>query len=1042
MDTTGNAPLKEWEDFRKPGDRRLPPRAYAFSYGDERSALSFRRENSWRVKPLDGAWKFLFLASPEKAPEGFEKDGFDCSGWDDLPVPSSWQLHGYGRPHYTNVQYPFPVDPPHVPTENPTGLYRRKFHIPEEWKRCRIVMRFEGVDSYLKLWVNGIYAGMSKGSRLPAEFDVTGMVRTGVNTVAAMVCQWSDGSYMEDQDMWWLSGIFRDVLLLALPKAHIRDVQAATSFDAKYRDAVLDVVVRIADGSLKIADGAPRDGREMKLHLSLFSPSGERILSKVKGVNVGASQETEVKISAEVAKPLRWTAETPDLYTLVLALKDSSGELVEAVPVRIGFRCVEIKGGVFMVNGVPVKLKGVNRHEHHPDLGKALPLSAMVEDILLMKRHNVNAVRTSHYPDDPRWYDLCDQYGIYLIDECDLETHGFCYFENWKGNPTNDPGWEAACVDRMERMVHRDKNHPSVIMWSLGNESAFGCNHFKMAEAARRLDPTRPVHYEGDYLMETADVYSRMYPSIDELKKIAEGRENITVHHLKKDLLKENYAAKPFVLCEYAHAMGNGPGGLKEYWDLIYKYDRLMGGCIWEWIDHGIRQKTADGREFYAYGGDFGDEPNDGNFVCDGLIFPDRKPSPGLIEYKKVIEPVKAEALDIKSGKLKLTNMYDFLSLDHLTLDWKVEADGETIRSGSMAVPAIKAHSSGNLKVPYGEIIAVPGVSEYWLTLSFRLSAGTLWAQAGHEVAWAQFKLPVKTAAVPRVSVHRPLKTEAKADLLRVSGSGFSISFDRISGMMKEWCADGRSVITAGPRLHFWRPATDNDRNWGQGADHKWRQSGLHWMQHRTDGFDFKEEKDKVTVVVRCRIAPPILQKSFLCDYTYTIYGCGCVRLETHGVPVGEWPVLARIGLQMTIPKEFENVTWFGLGPGESYADTRQAGKLGLFNMTVDEMYTPYVFPQEYGNRSDVRFAKFADKSGAGLMVRGEPHINFSARWFSTENIEKARHTYDLVRTPFITLNLDHAQNGIGSASCGPGVLPQYELKPEEFRFAVALKPV
>ncbi|MHB9132123.1 MAG: beta-galactosidase, LacZ type [Armatimonadota bacterium] len=1024
--------MNDWENPALPHRNRLPARANTLPYPDAEAALTGNPGRSAWLLPLNGQWQFHYAASPAEAPEGFYADEYPTAEWDTLPVPSCWQMHGYGYPHYTNAPYPFPLDPPYVPTENPTGSYKRCFTLPAAWAGRRIVLHFDGVDSAFDVWVNGQQVGFSKGSRIPAEFDVTALVRAGANTLAVRVYQWSDGSYCEAQDMWWLSGIFRDVSLIALAPTHLYDVKVQTTFDASYGDAVLSVAAEIQHASSPLADNH-------QLEATLLDARRQPVSTQTATIT---AKDSSIQLSMPIAKPDKWTAETPYLYTLLLALKSARGETLEVVPVTVGFRQVEIKDAILLVNGAPVTFKGVNRHEHHPDYGRTVPYETMVQDILLMKRHNINAVRTSHYPDDPRWYDLCDRYGIYLIDECDLETHGFTYAPDWQGNPANDPAWEVACVDRMERMVQRDKNHPSIIIWSLGNEANVGCNHKVMADRARELDPTRPIHYEADQHLTFADIFSQMYPHIDNVKKIGEGKESIPYWD-QTPIEPELYAKVPYIMCEYAHAMGNGPGGLKEYWDTIYQYPRLQGGFIWEWVDHGIRQHTADGTEYFAYGGDFGDQPNDGNFVCDGLIFPDRIPSPGLIEYKKVIEPVQVEAVDLAAGEVALINRYDFRTLDDLRLSWSVSADGRVLESGTAPIPAIAAGQRGTVKIPYTQPAPQPG-TEYCLTLSFALAQDELWAAAGHEVAWAQFTLPV---AVPagRVLVANEmpaLSLEESGNLICVTGSDFSLTFDRVYAQLKSWQVNGQPLLAAGPRLNFWRAVTDNDRGWDNAKP--WRDARLDSLQHRTNSVEVCQLADQVVQIkASVRIAPPILPSCFLCDYTYTIYGSGDMLLEVHGVPQGNMPpTLPRIGLQMTLPKSLEQVAWFGRGPGESYADTKQAGRFGLWHAGVDDLYTPYIMPQENGNRTDVRWVALTNAHGAGLLAVGQPELNFSAHRFTTMDFERARHTYDLTPRDEITLNLDYRQNGIGTGSCGPGPWEHYLLKPEEFRFTLRLRPI
>jgi len=982
----------DWENPALPGRNRLAPRAFFTPYPDETSARTFDHTASPWFKLLNGNWKFHLAPTPTEAPVTFA----DTTGWADIPVPSCWQMHGYGHPHYTNVQFPFPVDPPRVPTENPTGTYVRDFSIGKDWDGMQIRLRFDGVDSAFHVWINGKEIGFSKGSRLPSEFDITKHVRAGNNQIAVRVVQWSDGSYMEDQDMWWLSGIFRDVCLIAMPATHIADIHVHAP----------------ADGKLKVNTTLAGKTDGCKVTTKLLDHTGRIVKPQ---------------------PPRLWSAEDPYLYTLLVTLKDAADNVLEVVPQRVGFRTVEIKGDRFLVNGVAIKLKGVNRHETHPDLGRVIPLEAMVKDLLLMKQHNINAIRTSHYPNDPRFYDLCDYYGFYLIDECDLETHGFCYFENWAGNPTADPAWETACVDRMERMVSRDRNHPCIVLWSLGNEAHFGCNHIAMATRARALDPSRPIHYEGDYDLKTADVFSQMYTHVNNVITIGHGTDEEIIKKLNAK--GTGYDGKPFVMCEYAHAMGNGPGGLLEYWDAIYNSDRLMGGFIWEWCDHGIRQHTADGREFFAYGGDFGDLPNDGNFVCDGLVFPDRQPSPGLTEYKKVIEPVKVEKV---GDQFRIINRYDFISLDHLHLSWTVTVAGQVVQAGAIKLSAIPARKSKLVAIPFDKPVA-PGC----LTLSFTLASDTAWAKCGHEVAWAQFELPVKVAALP-AQIVPPVAFNDAGNFIEVTGQNFQFKFDKVRAVIAGWKHAGVALLRTPPRLNLWRATTDNDRaGWGPSQYGKmWRDAKLDLLQHRTDGVIGEQlDANTVRITAKTRVAPPVTAMGFECEYIYTITGAGEIKIEVHGIPHGALPAaLPRLGLQFALPEAFDQVQWFGRGPGEAYRDTKQAQRFGLWKATVDELYTPYIYPQENGNRTDVSWVRFADIRGRGICCAGLP--NFSAHWFTTMDLENARHATDLVKRDFITVSLDHQHNGIGTASCGPGPWDWHLLKPEEFRFSVCMQPV
>jgi beta-galactosidase len=955
-----------WERFQ-PTSGALAPRAW---FASDAPALD-----------LSGDWKFRWSPRAD-APTDFTEPGFDDGGWAALPVPSHWQLHDYGAPAYTNVRYPFPVDPPRVPTDNPTGDYRVTFTVPSGWRGRRVVLRFDGVDSCARMWLNGTEIGITSGSRLPVEFDVTSALRwDGDQILAVRVHQWSSGSYLEDQDMWWLSGIFRRVTLTARPAGGIDDYFVHADYDHA-----------TGGGTLTVEADVPA-----------------RVTVPELGIDAAAGQVIDVP----AVEP--WSAELPRLYDGELATE------TERVPLRIGFRRVTIEDGLLTVNGHRILLRGVNRHEFHPDHGRAVPPETMLQDVLLMKRHNINAVRTSHYPPDPRFLDLCDAYGLYVIDECDLETHGFFPGpEAIPGNPADEPAWRDELVHRMRRMVERDKNHPSIVIWSLGNESGSGRNLGAMADWARTRDPSRPLHYERDPTFRDVDVYSLMYPTHALVELIGQRKEP----PLEDPELDARRRAMPFIMCEYGHAMGNGPGGLSEYMELFDAYPRCQGGFIWEWIDHGIRVRTPDG-EFFGYGGDFGEPLHDGNFVADGLLFPDRTPSPGLLEYKKVIEPVRISG---DADGLRIANRHDFAGLAHLRFTWSVEDAGDERAAGELTVPDIAPGESA--LVPLPKILPVvdeQAAGEAWLTVRAVLAEDTPWASAGHEVGWGQVRLDAvpAPAAAPRAPV-----TVTERDI-RIGPGTFSP-------------ADGRLVRLGGidvdgPRLDVWRAPVDNERGFSREPNEvAWRRLGLHRMQHRVDAVT--AGPDELTITTR--VAPAATNLGLRTDYRWTAHG-DALRLAVEVAPEGDWTLpLPRLGLRMALPGTYRHVEWFGLGPGEAYRDSRRAARVGRFRATVDDLQTPYVFPQENGNRADVRWAVLRDDTGAGLALAGEPFFDLTARRWTTEALDAARHPVDLVPEDRIWLNLDHAQHGLGSASCGPGVLPIHQLSVAPTTFAVTFRPV
>lgn len=994
---------------------RLSPRAHFISFSNVKDALTTYPDMATSKKLLNGKWDFFYAEHPTMIPKSFYQKGYDSSQWDKIQVPGVWQLQGYGRPHYSDLYYPFPVHPPHVPTKNPTGCYRRTFYIPTDWDGQNIHLRFEGVDSSFHVWVNGHEVGYSQGSRLTSEFDITPFISDGMNSIAVQVYQWCDGSYLEDQDMWWFNGIFRDVYLLAIPQQHIYDFYVTTDLDEQYDNASLDIRATI------------RNTGEQEERLSLSYQlldknecvaAGESLIQLVK-----ADSSISISVKQLVTSPRKWSAEDPNLYTLLLILKNSNGKTIEVIPYRVGFRTIEIKDGLLKINGTTILFKGVNRHDHDPDTGRTVSYETMKKDIIMMKQFNINAVRTAHYPNDPRFYELCDEYGLYVIDETDLETHGFELLGN-ENQLSDDPSWETAYVERVERMVERDKNHPCIIMWSLGNESGFGRNFEAMYKRCKEIDPTRIVHYEGDRETKATDIYSTMYSSVDRIL----------------DFAKTDNWNKPHILCEFAHAMGNGPGGLKEYWDAFYQFDRLQGGFVWEWIDHGLRQFTPEGEIYFAYGGDFGDEPNNSNFCLDGLVNSERVPSPGLYQYKKIIEPVSVKVVDVKEGIFQLENRYNFLSLDHLECSWTIEGNGDLVASGTVELPYICASSIGEIRLPISHIKKLENV-DYKLNLLFSLKLDTKWAEKGHEIAWAQIDLPNEEfdEIKQKPSSLEPIFIDDHSSVLVIHGYEFEIQFSKIDGRIISWISNEQSMMEKGPRLNFWRAMTDNEMYMVK----KWKEAYLHMLVHDVKKIDY-DQLDASTIKVRVEetISPLVTGWGVECSYEYIIQGNGLVQLAISGKPFGKLPdTWPKVGLEMQLPSDFHHVSWYGRGPLENYPDSKEACRIGHYRKTVDELFYPYEFPQENGNRSDVKWVSFHNGNHLGLLAVGEQDINFSAHYFTKEDIEEAKHHYQLKKRDVITLNIDYQLNGLGSNSCGPGPLPKYQLKPVAFQFNVTFTP-
>ncbi|KAK9480264.1 glycosyl hydrolases family 2, TIM barrel domain-containing protein [Lipomyces japonicus] len=993
---------------------RLPTRAYAIP---STSVL------------LNGKWNFLYALSPKLAPL---QSAVADHHWHSVQVPGHWQLQGFGRPHYTNKIYPFPVDPPFVPSENPTGVYERKFKIPPSWPAgSQIRIRFDGVDSAYHVLVNGKDVGFSKGSRNSAEYDITDVVElNGENTVRVYVYQWSDASYIEDQDQWWLSGIFRDVTLLAFnPAGHIEDFYVVSKLSGN--DAELEFTITTARLQKKssIAVEIEHDGLSYhaKVDVDPTSPEGHGIIS--------------------IPSPKLWTAETPNLYNLTVSLLPSrSGNQIHTIEQKYGIREVKLENGNIKVNGTAVQFRGVNRHDHHPDLGRAVPLDYIKRDLLLMKSYNINAVRCSHYPNEPKFYDLCDELGLWVIEEADLECHGFYELISISEDLpdrldsvidrsvkflSDNPEWKAAYLDRASQMVLRDRNHASVIIWSLGNESFYGSNHAAMYHLIKEIDPSRLIHYEGDQKAETTDMFSVMYPSFERLQEFVDKSGD------KFD--------KPLILCEYAHAMGNGPGGLPEYIDFFRKHRSLQGGFVWEWANHGLRTTTEDGIEYFGYGGDFGEYPHDGTFVFDGLLFSDHTPNPGLVAVKKAYEPV---AVTIKGDdSLQVTNYFDYVNLDGLVAKWHVsqfssakDRSNQILDSGVLELPQIAAGKTASIPVPKFKIDNAIG--EIWLTVEFLLKNDAAWADAGHEVAWAQFQIanvPSTVARVPEALVSIGSSVDDTPARFAIDSPSFKFEFNKHTARISSWEVDGVKVLTPQSNLlTFWRATIDND---GPVDAPYWKRFGFDHLFNRASNVEIitSGNGNLLTISALTEIAPAILGWKFAAEVTYTFVNSRTLKINTKLTPKYLLPTLLpqyipRIGWEFSLSDDVTakgkgTVSWFGKGPGESYADKHYAARVGVFEKAIDELDTQYEVPQENGNHLGTRWAHIAAAPGKpGLVVRASDHFGLKVS-NKIAGLDDAKHPHEIVPSADYILRVDHAQHGVGTEACGPGVLEAYKLK-------------
>ena len=1125
----------DWENLDVFGINKERPHATLYPFPDERRAKTFDKESSDRFKLLNGNWKFQFLTNPENAPADFFKKEYTDSTWNTIPVPSNWQMEGYGRPIYTNRRHPFPVDVPNVPKEgNETGLYRMEFEIGEEWDGKKVFIHFDGVQSAFYLWVNGIKVGYSEGSMTPAEFNITPLVTTGKNLLAVQVIRWSDASYLEDQDFWRLSGIFRDVYLMARPEEYIRDFQFSSDLKNDYTAAEFEVEVSISD--LKYPEG------QNTIVGKIFDEAGTQLWEDQQIVKIASEGILDgmATLKGRIDDIKAWSDETPHLYTLLLTLKDANGNLTEVISRKIGFREVRIINSQVQINGRAVYFKGVNRHEWDEVRGRAITVASMIDDIKLMKRHNINAVRTSHYPNHPRWYELCDEYGIYVMDEANFESH-YLWFD-LNQSPARLPEWKNAVVARGVNMAHRDKNHASVVMWSLGNESGDGENLEDMAQEIRNIDKqNRPIHYESPHIgagwkefedggffkkvtkglaisagmekMNGYDIHSFMYPMPAEVAAKAEEDPN-----------------RPLIICEYAHAMGNSLGHFSEYWEVIESYDHAQGGFIWDWVDQGIFQQDDNGRFYYAYGGDFGDTINDGNFCMNGLVFPDRRTKPMLEEVKKVQQFVDFDFNGF--NELTIYNNYAFDFLDNYYIEWTAYADGEIADNGSITPLLIAPNGDTTYSIVVKNAEDILERDEYYLVVELKLSEATKWADAGYTLAWDQFKIITGIYEEYNDDLYLGLDYLMEPDkTIRIFNEvGLEIIFDENQGIITSIKKSDIEILKKGVLPNLWRASTDNDVGVGYDPsinfnDEIWRWMGLNDLENRVLRVSVNEDyatipPEYVEIIVFGELKGK--NKSFPYTTTYYINEYEEIRVTqsfTHpkgfhpdiqgllnpfvssekpfakkvfwiiiifwaaaliltytvgrGVHItklggklaaGTFFLLAlilsglgmkyainnyntrlplpRVGTQLHIPMEFDEVTWYGNGPHESYPDRKESVQVGKWDGLIAEQYVPYARPQENGNKTDVQWVELRNSDGKGIRIEAaeEEVFNMSVSNFSQENLTTATHLNDLNSADYITLNIDYLQSGIGDNSFNYNFKPEYMLTKGKYEFRYKIK--
>jgi beta-galactosidase len=1011
--------LRPWENPSIVQQNRLP--AHAPLHGYPTSDDARLKTNSQR-RFLNGTWGFAYFDQPEQVPDDIVTDEYEFTK--NLAVPSNWQLQGFDKPIYTNVQYPFTEGAPKVPNENPTGVYRQSFDISEAELAQRTTVIFDGANSILFLYCNGRYVGLSKDSRLPAEFDLTEFLHSGTNQITAIVLRWSDGSYLEDQDMWWLSGLFRDVSLLMKPPVSIADYRVQTHLDAVYKDAVLDIETRI---------GGKIPARVMTVKAELFD--GEALVAQGKA-NLGSNMVDEHGGYPEIAQhqinisnPKKWTDETPNLYALVLTLQDAKGNTIDVERTHVGFRQVEISDGQLKVNGKAILVRGVNRHEHDPKTGHAVSRESMEADVKLMKQFNFNAVRTAHYPNHPDFYDLCDEYGLFVVDEANLETHGM-----WPcSRLSEDPMWLNAYMERMTRLVLRDRNHPSIIIWSLGNESGVGKNHHAMYQWTKQTDPTRPVQYEGGGSnTDCTDIICPMYARVDQDQPFPA----VPKWSIKKWVGLPN-ETRPLILCEYAHAMGNSLGSFNKYWDAFRQYPRLQGGFIWDWVDQGIEQTDKNNTAYYAYGGDFGDTPNDRQFCINGLMFPDRTPHPSAFEAKYCQQHLQFEKAPGCSLSVSVTSEFLFHTTENERLSWQVLQDGKAILSGHQDLE-IAPGETQTLRLSEEIIEPKPG-REYHLSVFVTAKKETSWCDAGYRIAQAQFELPMSLELPEHSYEQAGMVSVREGEQLQIICENAQWKFNPATGELTSWIKSlGKEIIAEPPRDNFYRAPLDNDI--GVSEAHRidpnawvsrWQQAGLDQLERKFIRMDTFENGTHVQVVVSqryCKGDQCIIESTWI----YQFFATGEWTLAIDVKAAKGLPPLARIGIELSLKKFTDDVRWFGRGPLENYPDRKVAALLGEYEATLEELHTPYIFPTENGLRTDTRRLELA-----GFAVQGDFHFGVSR--YAQSVLANATHTNELFADHCIYLRIDSQHMGVGGDdSWSPSVHSEYLIEDKHVRYKLS----
>lgn len=1029
----------DWENPAIFDQNKEPAHATLMPFKDEQSALSKKRRESVFYKSLNGIWKFNWVRKPAVRPVGFHENSYDVSAWDDIPVPSNWEVEGYGIPIYVNHQYEFadfkapvsdeiefvdriyPKHPGKVPHDyNPVGSYKRSFTVPDSWDGRRVLIQFGAVKSAMYIWVNGKKVGYSQGSKTPAEWDITEYLQDGENSLAVEVYRWSDGSYLECQDFWRISGIERDVFLYSTPQVRIMDFFAKADLDENYRDGQfrLDIDLKNHVEGLK--------AEKYKVLMKLLDADEKVVISDFQIADLNDEAVLNLTFDQKVTNPLKWTAETPNLYSLLISLENVNGEIIEVVTTKIGFRKIEIKDAVFYINGEAVLIKGVNRHEHDQYTGHVISEEAMIKEIALMKQFNINAVRTSHYPHDERFYELCNEYGLYVTDEANIESHGMYY---GKYSLAKNPEWAGAHVDRNMRMVERDKNHPCVIVWSMGNEAGDGEVFTEVYKQMKGRDPSRPIHYERAIMGDNTDIYCPQYPSVSSLQKFASKKQT-----------------KPMIISEYTHAMGNSNGNLVDLWEVIYKEEniQLQGGYIWDWIDQALVKKDENGTEFWAYGGDYGEGmPSDDNFLCNGIISADYTPHPAMWEVKYAYQNVWFEAIDLDKGIIRVKNLHDFVSLDGYDITWVISGNGKQIASGLVPEENIAPQSSKEINLNLPELPKETGM-EYFLDLSVTLKEAEPFRPKGFEVAHEQFMLWRDDEATKSV-----LKPEATLELVQnndisIEGENFTICFNKSTGKLTSYEINGYELFQKGPELNFWRAPNDNDK-------------GSNMISRLGIWREVSREASFLTIVAT-QDSPGVV--SVIADFelkqvggqqsiSYIIYGNGKIEIESSlMLSKKKLPDLPRFGLKWELPVNFDNLSYYGRGPHENYLDRNRSAFVGNYKSKVADQYFEYARPQENGYKTDVRWFAVQNENGVGIKVSSETHLGFSTLHnpiedFDQETHGEFKHTNDIVKKDGVFVTTDLKMMGVaGDNSWGAKPYARYSVPAENYIFKFSIEPM